>query len=421
MIQSLRNRVLKLAVLAMTFPSVADAETLDFASWRGANGSGAIANAGQYPTEWSNDKNIAWRVSLPGRGASTPIIIGNQIILTAADDTSNQVICIDSNGKQLWSLPAGVPKAGKHQKATGANPSPVSDGHQVFSYFKSGEFVACDMAGKKAWEFNLQERYGADTLWWDLGTSPVLTDDAVVIAVMQSGPSYLVALDKKTGEELWKADRQFNVNDESNQAYTTPAVTKIDGETMVLSLGADHLTAHDAHGKRLFDVGGFNPTDQRYFRSIASPVVAEDIVICPYARGESLTAIRLAAGLPESDRIAWKRTDIGTDVPTPAVFQNKIYLLQDKGAVACLDAKNGKTLWEGKLPKHRSQYSSSPVYCDGKLYCTREDATTFVVDATGEFKVLAENKLEGSIVATPVLANGKIYLRTYDELVCIGK
>ncbi len=196
---------------------------------------------------------------------------------------------------------------------------------------------------------NLQEKYGEDTLWWDLGTSPVLTEDAIVIAVMQSGPSYLVALDKTTGKELWKTDRQFNVNNESNQAYTTPAVVSHKGKTVLLTLGADHLTAHSTDGKLLFAIGGFNPENHQYFRSIASPVVVEDLVVCPYARGETLTAIRIGDGIKEEDRIAWKRDDLGTDVPTPAVANGKIYVLGDKGTLAVLDGATGKNDIRGEV------------------------------------------------------------------------
>ncbi len=417
----MKNRhVFRQAILATVLmnPVAALCMAEGFVSWRGSDGTGAVSE-GTYPTVWSNTENVDWRIRLSGRGASSPIIVEDRIILTAADETKNFVIGVDTNGKKLWSLESGNADTGKNAKATGANSSPVSDGKHVFAYFKSGELVACDLDGKKLWSFNLQEKYGEDTLWWDLGTSPVLTEDAIVIAVMQSGPSFLVAFDKATGNEIWKTERQFNVNNESNQAYTTPAVTQASGKTLLLTLGADHLTAHDAKGKLVFSVGGFNPKNHQFFRSIASPVVVGDLVICPYARGESLTAVRLADGLDENARIAWVRNDLGTDVPTPSVNGEKLYLLGDKGAVSCIDSQTGKTLWSGNLPRHRMNYSSSPVYADGKLYCTREDATTFVVDVNDGFKLLAENKVEGQTVATPLLQDGKIYLRTYEELICI--
>ncbi len=390
-----------------------------YASWRGPAGNGSFAEAA-YPTKWSDQENIQWRAVLPGRGASTPIFAAGKIFVTAADESHNYLIGISMDGDILWSEKIGHADAAKNKKASGANSSPVSDGKHVFAYFKSGDLIACDVDGKKVWETNLQSSYGEDTLWWDLGTSPVLTDDAVVIAVMQTGPSFLVALDKSTGKQLWKTDRQFNVNSESNQSYTTPVLTSQAGTQVLVTMGADHLTGHTTQGKSLFSVGGFNPKDERFFRSIASPVVYDGLAICPYARGATLTAIRLGPTLEDAKRVAWFRDDIGVDVPTPALGEDKLFLLSDDGQVSCLQASTGKTISEMRLPKNRNKYSSSPTFCDGKLYCTREDATTFVVDTSNDLELVAENEIEGDTVATLLFVDGKIYLRTYEELICIG-
>jgi hypothetical protein len=217
-------------------------------------------------------------------------------------------------------------RAGKHKKATGANSSPVTDGECVWVYFKSGELACLDLAtGAERWRVNLQERFGEDTLWWDLGTSPVLTAKAVVVAVMQTGPSYLAAFDRVTGELRWKHDRDVPAPEEAAQSYSTPLVTAGDstrGEPaeLLVVLGADHVTAHDAaNGTELWRVGGLNPEANGFFRSIASPVLAGDLVIAPYARGGTITAIRRGgSGDVTGSHLAWVRRDIGADVPTPA-------------------------------------------------------------------------------------------------------
>jgi outer membrane protein assembly factor BamB len=414
----LKLLLIALAVPCIANPSAASADSNDQLAWRENDG---VVAQGNYPTKWDNGSNIAWRIKLPGRGASSPIVVDGKVFVTVVNESKNELLCFDATGKQLWAYTGGEASQSKHQKATGANSSPVSNGKLIYAYFKSGDLIACDLNGKKAWEINLPSVYGAitsESLWWDMGNSPILTDNAVVIATMQSGPSYVVAFDQATGKEIWKTDRQFNVNAESNQAYTTPALAKQSNRTLILTVGADHLAAHDDKGKSLFNVGGFNPNDDRFFRLIASPVSSDEIVICPHSRGQTTTAISLAADVDDAKRVLWSRDDVGSDVPTPVIHGDELFVLGDKGKVSCLELSTGEIKWDLELPKNRAAYSSSPVLADGKLYCVREDATTFVVDVA-KHEVIAENRLEGNTVATPAFANDHIYFRTYDELICI--
>jgi outer membrane protein assembly factor BamB len=266
--------------------------------------------------------------------------------------------------------------------------------------------------------------YGADTLWWDLGTSPVLTRDFVVVAVIQTGPSYLVAFEKGSGKLAWKQDRNLGAPSEAAQTYATPVVvTEGDRETLIV-LGADHVTAHNAaDGQELWRVGGLNPDGEQYFRSIASPVVSDGIVIAPYARGKTLTAIKLGgSGEVTRTHVVWTKTGLGADVPTPIAVDGKVYVCTDRGHVACLDVKSGRELWSGDVEKHRTAYSSSPVLAGGKIYITREDGKTFVLEQGNEFKVVGTAQVPDELtVATPVFVDGRILIRTLDNLYCIGK
>ena len=183
------------------------------------------------------------------------------------------------------------------------------------------------------------------------------------------------------------------------------------GEETIVVLGADHVTAHRAaDGKEIWRVGGLNPTGHKYFRSISSPVVADSIVVAPYARGGSLTAIRLGGhGDVTRSHVLWTKENLGADVPTPAADDGKIYLCTDRGEVSALDVHSGKVLWSGLVEKNRHAFSASPVVAGGKIYVTREDGKTFVLDQGGAFKVLAANELEGElVVATPVLVDGRV-------------
>src|SRR5690606_22122795 len=144
------------------------------------------------------------------------------------------------------------------------------------AYFKSGVVACCDLKGKKRWQTNLQDKFGKDTLWWDVGTSPVLSSAGVVIAVMQEGTSYMVTLDIESGDVVWHQPRQYKTATESDQSYTTPSVATIDGVETIVTWGADHLTGHDAKsGKQLWEIGGFNVDNEGMWRTIASATVVD--------------------------------------------------------------------------------------------------------------------------------------------------
>lgn len=415
---------MRFSLVALLFCGIAVAvvQADNWPNWRGPHATG-VAVGTNYPLVWSNTEGVLWKSSLPGKGASTPIVWGDKIFLTCGVDGQNTLLCLDRAGKLLWKVVVGQERPGKHKKGTGSNPSAASDGQHVFAYFKSGDLACLDFDGKIVWQQNLQQLYGEDTLWWDLGTSPVLTKKNVVVAVMQSGPSYLVAFDKASGKLEWKQDRNLDAPSEAAQSYSTPLVLEDAGREILVVLGADHVTCHDAAtGQELWRVGGLNPTGHQYFRSIASPVAADGIVVAPYARGASLTAIRLGgSGDVTKTHVLWTKEKIGADVPTPAIKDGKVYLLTDKGDLNCLDLQSGATIWSGHFDKNRNAYSASPILADGRIYLTREDGTTYIT-AMNEFRLLATNHLDGElIVATPVFTDGRILIRTAENLYCIGK
>ena len=420
-------------------PAVAD----NWPNWRGPALDGAAAGRG-YVSTWSPTEHVVWRVKLPGLGASTPAVWGDRVVVTCAIDGKDAALCFDRNGKEVWRRELGEVTPGKHKKATGCNSSPITDGQYVWVYYKSGELACLTLAdGAVVWKTNLQQQFGENTLWWDLGTSPVLTSKAVVVAVMQTGPSYLAAFDRTTGSLLWKHDRMLDAPEEAAQSYTTPVVVagntdKGEPAEMLVVLGADHVTAHDAaNGKEIWRVGGLNPTGHKYFRSISSPVVAGDFVIAPYARGETITAIRRGGtGDVTGSHVAWVRTDLGADVPTPAVRDGRILVCTDKGKLECLDAATGKTLVKTELPKNRNAYSASPVIVDGRVIVTREDGESSVLawpaqlnpqaaadrkEEMQEWKLLGQGVVDEMTVATPVCVDGRIFLRTHDSLWCLGE
>ncbi len=405
----------------------------DWPSWRGPTGNG-IADDGDYPTQWSATEHVTWKTPLPGAAGSTPVVTGSLIALTCVERDAH-----DENGKNkvwglnretgaiLWKTEVGNEKPGKHKKGSGCNPSPVTDGKHVFVYFKSGDFAALDLKGNIVWHKNLQKEYGEDTLWWDLGSSPVLTEKHVVITVMQSppSPSYIAAFHKENGDVVWKVLRELGAPEEAAQSYSTPVVTTFNGQETLVNVGADFVTAHSAaNGTELWRVGSLNPEVNKYNRSIASATVADGMVVAPYSRGNMLHGIMLGGtGDVTNSHVVWSKPGISSDVPTPIAVGGKAYVLTDKGVLASVNAKNGEVVWQSELEKNRHAYSASPVLAGGHLYAIREDGMTFVAEAGDAFKLVGQNSLgEGqTVVATPVFVDGRILIRTFDGLYCIGK
>lgn len=390
----------------------------NWTNWRGPSFNG-VATKGDFPTSWNVDQNISWKLELPGVGSSTPVVWEDNILVTANDGGFNLVICLDRAGKEQWRTQVGSSRGGKHRKASGSNPSPITDGEAIYVYYKSGDLAALDFTGKINWVSNIQESHGEDTLWWDLGTSPVLTKDSVVIAVMQTGPSFLLAIDKKTGKQRWKSERNLDAPLEAAQSYSTPMVINDNGKETLVVLGADYVTGHDAgDGKELWRVGTLNPNGEKYWRSIASPVLSDGILLAPYARGKTLTAIDLTKDKPS---VAFTIDGICADVPTPIAMNGTAICTTDRGLVTKIDVKTGKQIWQTELEKARMSFSASPILAGNNVYLTREDGATFVVNAENGDLVAKNTLAEEFTVSTPVFADGQILVRTMQALYCIGK
>jgi outer membrane protein assembly factor BamB len=405
--------LLMIAVLRSPASAGSDVAT-NWPRWRGPADNGSI-EAGTYPVRFDANTNLLWKVSLPGKGCSTPAVWNDRVYLTAPIDRQDGLVALDASGKQLWQITLGAEREGKNRNGSGCNPSPVTDGQTVFVYFKSGNLAAVDLAGKLRWKTNLQDRYGKDTLYWDIGTSPVLTEHDVVIAVMHHGGSYLAAFDKLTGVLHWKVSRDYPTPDEGDHSYATPIVLSVNGRQALLVWGGQHLTAHDAaDGKIIWTCGEFNPDEKLNWVAIASPVVAGDVVVVPYGRGTRLHGISLTG-----TRL-WERHDTGSFVPTPAAYKGRVYLLHDRGEIECIDPARGTTLWSGKLPRTSANYYASPFIADGKLYAAREDGMVFVARINDGFEVLGQNDMGERIIASPVPLDGRLLIRGEEHLFCVG-
>jgi outer membrane protein assembly factor BamB len=404
----------------------ARAETAgEWPNWRGPNGNGSITT-GSYPVKW-DASNVTWKVALPGKGTSTPVVHDGCIYVTSPDEGQDAVLAFDLRGKELWRTQIGPATAPKHRSlASSCNASPVSDGRGLFVYFKSGHLAALEFDGKVRWKISLVERFGQEQLFWDQGSSPVVTEQHVVVARMHSGESWLAGFEKATGELSWQQPRNYKVPAENDNGYATPVAFQHQGQPALLQWGADHLTAHAAaDGKLLWSVGDFNPEATRNWPGIATPVVVGNIAVVPVGRDDRAGQARLhgiqlgGSGDVTATHRAWKREDLGVFVASPVEYKGRIYLLRHRGEVVCLDPASGKTIWSGALPEVRTPYYASPVIANGLLYAAREDGVVFVVRVEEKFELLGENAMGERIVATPVPAVNRLILRGDNHLFCV--
>ncbi|MCX7825779.1 MAG: PQQ-like beta-propeller repeat protein [Verrucomicrobiae bacterium] len=390
--------------------------------WRGPNDNGCAAG-GAYPVKWDANANVLWKAPLPGVGCSTPIVWERRIFLTSPADGQDAALAFDWSGKQLWQTTLGPERPGKHRNGSGSNPSPTTDGKGIFVYFKSGNLAALELDGEVRWKTNLEQRYGRDTLFWDYGSSPVLTDKDVVIALMHHGESWLAAFDKLTGALHWKVARNYETPMEGDHSYATPILVRHQGREALLVWGAQHLTAHDAgDGRLLWSCGNFNPDSKKNWVAVASAVLVGDMAVVPYGRGLRLHGIKLGGrGDVTATHRLWLRGDTGSFVPTPAACDGRVCLLRDTGEVECIDPATGRTLWSGAIPKSHSKFYASPVVADGRIYAAREDGVVFVVRANGPFELLAANDMGERVIASPVPVAGLLLIRSQKHLFCIGR
>lgn len=333
-----KRALLGLSMILLTGSTCPAAETpglVDWPAWRGPQADGSLVQA-DWPDRLDSS-TLRWRTPLPGKGCSTPIVWKGRIYLTAPVEGKDALLAFEADGKPLWQTTFGPESPGKHRNGSGCNPSPVTDGQGIFVTFKSGTLAAVELDGRVRWQTNLVQLYGEMKLFWDPGTSPVLTRDDVIIARMHAGDSWVAAFDKQTGKLQWKTPRNYQTPLEGDQSYTTPLVVEREGQEWIVVYGAEHITVHRADtGLAVAEIGGFNPEGREYSPTVASPVLVGNTLVVADGRNDrrfpGLHGIRFEctdAGV-KLERL-WRRTDIGTFVPTPAAHQGRIYLLRDRG------------------------------------------------------------------------------------------
>jgi outer membrane protein assembly factor BamB len=412
----MRNRTLITLLVTCTVASVSAAE--NWPHWRGPSANG-ISTEKNLPTKWSaaGTENILWKLPMPAMSGSTPIIWGNRVFLSVADalpDTGDKptlhLWCIDrAKGTILWQRPLGGGND-MQRKSNRSAPSPVTDGTGVWVLTGTGVLKGFDFAGKELWARDIQKEYGRFGLNWGYGSSPLLHGDSLYVQVLHGmktdDPSYLLRINKTTGKTTWRVERPTSAQQESPDSYTTPALVRVGNSEEIVVTGGDVVTGHEiATGKELWRVDGLNPTNNPYYRIVASPVVHGDLIIAPTRERPMLALKAGGRGNVTKSHVLWS-FDSGPDVPTPVTDGTYVYSVNDRGIMFCLEARTGKEIY-GRQRLRSGTYSGSPVLADGKIYITNEDGVTSVVKAGPTFEILA-------------ISGGTMYFRTTKFLWAIG-
>jgi len=415
------TRLLLIAALLTTFATGLAAD--NWPAWRGPTRDGVSAET-NLPLQWSPDETIAWKLKMPAWSGSTPIIWGERIFLNVADGQDLWLWALDrAKGDVLWKkhLSGGDHK---ERKQNMSSPSPVTDGRHVWVMTGTGILKAFDFDGNEIWARDIQADYGKFGLNWGYASSPLLFEGSLFVQVLHGmktdDPSYVLRIDAATGKTLWRVERPTDAIRESPDAYTTPALLQYEGKTEIVITGGDVVTGHDpGTGRELWRASGLNPRNNPNYRIVASPIVHGDMIYAP-TRVRPLLAIRAGGrGDVTASHVAWS-FDRGPDVPTPVTDGTYFYIVDDRGVVHCLDAKTGAIVYGPERLKPGT-YSASPVLADGRIYVTNEDGLTSVFKAGPSFEILAENAMNDYCLSTIAVSEGQLFLRTTEYLWVIGE
>jgi outer membrane protein assembly factor BamB len=306
----------------------------------------------------------------------------------------------------------------------------------VFAFFGTGDFACCDFDGRIVWQFNAEERYGKFDILHGMHVTPLLDGDRLYLSLLHAASAWVVALDKATGKDVWKVARPTDGDFEGTHSYASPVMWRNGTNAYLVVHGADYTTAHNLKdGGEIWRLGDLNPKNKydRTFRIIASPTATPDLIIVPTCKSGPIVAVKpdakgsFGAGNPfEQWRIPGGGGDIPNrtpDVPCPLVHEGLVYLVRqygkDTGGLYCVDLKTGKEVYHQRLPAVR--YRATPVLADGKIYLAARDGVVTVIQPGREFKVLATNKMGDEIAATPAISQGRIYLRGYQALYALSQ
>jgi hypothetical protein len=404
-------------LIALCLSSVALAA--EWPHWRGPNHNGT-ADADGLAAEFGEDRNVRWRVELPGIGEGTPVCANGRIYLPAYRDGDLLGACLDhATGEVLWIAELG--KGERDRKERLVSCSPVTNGQNTWFAFSNGDVVCVDADGQEQWRLNLRERYGKFKMLFTYSASPLLVGDRLYIGMMViSGTDYVLCLDAETGETVWRTIRKTDAKGETQDSYASPVPLDLDGvRTGIVTAGGDLVTCHSAEdGKELwrfqYDQGARNN------RLVPTVAIENGLLVGVRPRGDGAFVLDVTG--PEPKRL-WQADGGSPDVASPILHEGLIYIIDDKQkALRCVEARTQEELWSRRLGV-RAPIWASPTLADGKVYCMSKRGEFRVVSAGRQGgQALAQVELkERDCLASPAVVGDTVLVRTPKELICVEK
>ena len=396
----------------------------DWSQFRGPLGTGFIPNGGKLPAEWNESKNIDWKIALPGRAWSSPVVSGDTLWLTNADEKGHElsVISIDAKSgklgftKQLFHV--DKPQYA-HKFNTYASPTPIIEGSYVYLTWGSAGTACLNTKTKKVlWtrdDFVCDHFRGS-------GSSPILYINLLILTFDGADFQYVAALDKRTGKTIWKTNRSVDFQDlgadgkpfrngDVRKGYSTPHIIKHGGITQLISIGAMACYSYDPlSGREIWRI-----TERAQHSASTRPVYGQGLVFYPtgFAKGQLLAVDPGARGEASKTHIKWRLKRSVGNKPSILLIKEHIYMIADGGVASCVEAKSGKVLWSERIG---GNYSASPVTDGKRIFFFSEEGKTTVVAAKPEYHVLAINKLDDGFMASPAVHKQTFILRTKSHL-----
>ena len=435
-----------LAMLPLVATAVVRAD--DWPNWRGPEATGVSAER-TLPTRWSATENVAWKAPIAGVGISTPIVSGDRVFVTsqigagvsrqgprlvqgadaaamgeralgsgrsAPADPNKAVFVVEAfartDGKRLWEsrIDAEGTLTPTHEKHNLATPSPVTDGTLVFALFGTGQLVSLNRDGTVAWQQHLGKQYAPFDIQWGHGSSPILYGDTIILLCDHPSSSYLIALDKRTGKERWKSDRG-----KGRASYSTPLVVESASGVELIVNSTERIDSYDPRsGTLLWHVGEAN----RF--PVPSPVSHSGVIYASrgYRSGPYMAIKPGGRGDVASTHVIWSVATGAPYVSSLLFYEGIIYMANDVGVLTAVDAATGQRVWQQRTD---GVFSASPVAGGGHVYFLSENGDTVVVKAGRSPEIVARNAVAERALASPAISNGRLFLRTDDHLIAIGK
>jgi outer membrane protein assembly factor BamB len=416
------KRVIRAAVFSLLLASPAIAD--NWPAWRGADGLGTCREK-DVPLKWSATENVRWKIPLPDEGNSTPAVWGDRIYLTQATEKGRvrATLCFNrKDGSKLWEQKVEYKEP---EPTHGTNPycsaSPATDGKIVVVSHGSAGMFCYDIEGKELWRRELGKCHHI----WGNAASPVIHGDLVILNFGPGPEQYLLAVDKGTGKDVWKAEEPGGLTGNKGEkwigSWSTPVIATINGrEELVMTWPGVIKSYEPKTGKLLWSCEGLAKDKRPDALVYTSPLVSNDVVVGMAGYGGPAIAAKTGGSgdVTETHRL-WRHPGASQRIGSGVIIGEHVYVVNEPGTMQCIDWKTGKTLWTERIG---GGVWGSLVHADGRLYVTRLDGETVVVAAKPKFEVLANNPLDKERTLSSIaISDGEIFIRTYKHLWCIGK